>query len=159
MSAGYWIERGLAAYNMAIPHRGKKRNFSPKILCLLLGCISMNLSRKNKKKVFFWDLSDQKLALRAVFLIKRKTPTQKPRLSALAHFHCEDGRKELQKNKSMKSLLQHYKMALEVDPSCIRASIGAADVLNSQLVIVMRSKNWSMRSQRPWIYLIIHSPN
>ena len=55
----------------------------------------------------------------------------KKEIKRLAHFHCEMA-EILSKKEQWKEAFQHYKQALGVDSSCVRASVGAANVLSSQ---------------------------
>jgi len=114
MSAGLLDRAGRLLLNMASTSR--KSEFQPKILALLVDLYEFEQS---------WDK-----AIQIGSELVKETPTKKE-IKRLAHFHCEMAQ-ELQKKEQWKSAFQHYKQALGVDPSCIRASIGAADVLNSQ---------------------------
>jgi len=114
MSAGLLDRAGRLLLNMASTSR--KSEFHPKILTLLVDLYEFEQS---------WDKAIQI----GTELIK-ETPIKKE-IKRLAHFHCELAQ-EQQGKEQWKTAFQHYKWALEVDPTCVRASIGAADVLNSQ---------------------------
>lgn len=114
MSAGLLDRAGRLLLNMASTSR--KSEFHPKILTLLVDLYEFEQS---------WDKAIQI----GTELIK-ETPIKKE-IKRLAHFHCELAQ-EQQKKEQWKNAYQHYKWALEADPTCVRASIGAADVLNSQ---------------------------
>ena len=49
----------------------------------------------------------------------------------LAHYHCEIAQ-VMQTNEQWRAAYQHYSNALDVDEKCVRASLGAADVLSAQ---------------------------
>ncbi|MBR7887313.1 lipopolysaccharide assembly protein LapB [Marinomonas sp. A79] len=114
MSAGLLDRAGRLLLNMA--STSKKSEFQPKILSLLVDLYEFEQS---------WDkaiqIGDELI----------KTTTSKKEIKRLGHFHCEMAQ-ELQKKEQWKAAYQHYKDALEVDPTCVRASIGAADVLSGQ---------------------------
>ena len=114
MSAGLLDRAGRLLLNMASTSR--KSEFHPKILTLLVDLYEFEQS---------WDKAIQI----GTELIK-ETPIKKE-IKRLAHFHCELAQ-EHQNKEQWKTAFQHYKWALEVDSTCVRASIGAADVLNSQ---------------------------
>lgn len=114
MSAGLLDRASRLLLNMASSSR--KSEFQPEILTLLVDLYEFEQS---------WDKAIQI----GTELIKDK-PSKKE-IKRLAHFHCEMAN-ELQSKEQWKPAFLHFKSALEVDPSCIRASIGAADVLNSQ---------------------------
>lgn len=114
MSAGLLDRAGRLLLNMASTSR--KSEFHPKILTLLVDLYEFEQS---------WDKAIQI----GTELIK-ETPVKKE-IKRLAHFHCELAQ-EQQKKEQWKAAYQHYKWALEVDSTCVRASIGAADVLNNQ---------------------------
>ncbi|WP_338269678.1 lipopolysaccharide assembly protein LapB [Marinomonas pontica] len=114
MSAGLLDRAGRLLLNMASTSR--KTEFQPKILALLVDLYEFEQS---------WDK-----AIQIGSELIKETPSKKE-IKRLAHFHCEMAQ-EMQKKEHWKSAFQHYKQALDVDSSCIRASIGAADVLNHQ---------------------------
>ncbi len=114
MSAGLLDRAGRLLLNMA--SASKKNEFHPKILTLLVDLYEFEQS---------WD----KAAQIGAELVKETSA--KKEIKRLAHFHCEMAQ-ELQEKEQWKVAYQQYKLALDVDPSCVRASIGAADVLNSQ---------------------------
>lgn len=114
MSAGLLDRAGRLLLNMASTSR--KSEFQPKILSLLVDLYEFEQS---------WDKAIQI----GVELIKETK--SKKEIKRLAHFYCEMAQ-EWHKKEQWKNALQCYKEALEVDSSCVRASIGAADVLNSQ---------------------------
>lgn len=114
MSAGLLDRAGRLLLNMA--SASEKSEFQPKILGLLVDLYEFEQS---------WDK-----AIQIGAELVKETPIKKD-IKRLAHFHCEVAQ-EFQKKEQLKAAFEHYKSALEVDPSCVRASIGAADVLNSQ---------------------------
>jgi len=114
MSAGLLDRAGRLLLNMASTSR--KTEFQPKILTLLVDLYEFEQS---------WDK-----AIQIGSELIKEAPTKKE-IKRLAHFHCEMAQ-ESQKKEQWKHAFQYYKEALDVDSSCVRASIGAADVLNSQ---------------------------
>ncbi|WP_394182469.1 lipopolysaccharide assembly protein LapB [Marinomonas posidonica] len=114
MSAGLLDRAGRLLLNMASTAR--KSEFQPKILTLLVDLYEFEQS---------WDKAIQ-IGSELV-----KETASKKEIKRLGHFHCEMAL-ELQKKEQWKPAYQEYKQALEVDPSCVRASIGAADVLKKQ---------------------------
>ncbi|MCB5161678.1 lipopolysaccharide assembly protein LapB [Marinomonas algarum] len=114
MSAGLLDRAGRLLLNMASTSR--KTEFQSKILSLLVDLYEFEQS---------WDK-----AIQIGDELLRET-TSKKEVKRQAHFHCEMAQ-NLQKDELWKPAYQHYKDALTVDPSCIRASIGAADVLSGQ---------------------------
>ncbi|KZN13962.1 lipopolysaccharide assembly protein LapB [Marinomonas sp. TW1] len=114
MSAGLLDRAGRLLLNMASTAR--KSEFQPKILTLLVDLYEFEQS---------WDK-----AIQIGSELVKETATKKE-IKRLGHFHCEMAQ-ELQKKEQWKPAYQQYKQALEVDPSCVRASIGAADVLKKQ---------------------------
>lgn len=114
MSAGLLDRASRLLLNMAtIP---KKSEFHSKILTLLVDLYEFEQS---------WDQ-----AIQVSSELIKDTPSKKE-IKRLAHFHCEMA-EMLSKKEQWKEAYQHYKQALDVDSSCVRASIGAADVLSSQ---------------------------
>lgn len=114
MSAGLLDRAGRLLLNMA--STSQKSEFHPKILGLLVDLYEFEQS---------WDKAIQ-IGSQLV-----KETSVKKEIKRLAHFHCEMAQ-ELQNKEQLKPAFEHYKSALGVDPSCVRASIGAADVLSSQ---------------------------
>ncbi|GAB3481565.1 lipopolysaccharide assembly protein LapB [Marinomonas epiphytica] len=114
MSAGLLDRAGRLLLNMASTSR--KSEFYPKILTLLIDLYEFEQS---------WDKAIQ------IGPELLKESTSKKEVKRLAHFHCEMADEALKKDQ-LKFAYQHFKSALDVDPSCVRASIGAADVLNEQ---------------------------
>lgn len=49
----------------------------------------------------------------------------------LAHYHCELA-EELKRKEQWRAAYQHYQEAIEIDDKCVRASLGAAEVLCAQ---------------------------
>ncbi|MEO9655579.1 lipopolysaccharide assembly protein LapB [Marinomonas sp.] len=113
MSAGLLDRAGRLLLNMA---SAKKNEFQPKILTLLVDLYEFEQS---------WDK-----AIQIGGELLKEAPSKKE-TKRLAHFHCEMAN-EAQKKEQWRQAFQYYKSALEVDPSCVRASIGAADVLSQQ---------------------------
>ncbi|MBJ7536610.1 lipopolysaccharide assembly protein LapB [Marinomonas transparens] len=114
MSAGLLDRASRLLLNMASTAR--KSEFQAEILTLLVDLYEFEQS---------WDK-----AIQIGSELIKESPSKKE-IKRLAHFHCEMAN-EMQKKEQWKPAVQHFKSALEVDPSCVRASIGAADVLNSQ---------------------------
>ncbi|AEF55578.1 lipopolysaccharide assembly protein LapB [Marinomonas posidonica] len=114
MSAGLLDRAGRLLLNMASTAR--KSEFQPKILTLLVDLYEFEQS---------WDK-----AIQIGSELVKETATKKE-IKRLGHFHCEMAQ-EHQKKEQWKPAYQQYKQALEVDPTCVRASIGAADVLKKQ---------------------------
>lgn len=114
MSAGLLDRASRLLLNMATA--SKKSEFHPKILTLLVDLYEFEQS---------WDKAIQI----STELIK-DAPSKKA-VKRLAHFHCEMAA-ILAKKEQWKEAFDHYKQALNVDSSCVRASIGAAEVLGGQ---------------------------
>ncbi|SBS27277.1 tetratricopeptide repeat protein [Marinomonas spartinae] len=114
MSAGLLDRASRLLLNMATASR--KSEFHPKILTLLVDLYEFEQS---------WDN-----AIQIGTELVKDSPNKKE-IKRLAHFHCEMAQTLFKKDQP-KEAYQHYKQALGVDPSCVRASIGAADVLSSQ---------------------------
>ena len=114
MSAGLLDRAGRLLLNMA--STSQKSEFHSKILGLLVDLYEFEQS---------WDK-----AIQIGSELVKETSAKKD-IKRLAHFHCEVAQ-EFQKKEQLKLAFEHYKLALGVDPSCVRASIGAADVFNSQ---------------------------
>ena len=114
MSAGLLDRAGRLLLNMASTAR--KSEFQPKILTLLVDLYEFEQS---------WDK-----AIQIGSELIKETPSKKE-IKRLAHYHCEMAQ-EYQNKEQWKPAFAQYKQALEVDPSCVRASIGAADVLKKQ---------------------------
>lgn len=114
MSAGLLDRASRLLLNMATA--SKKSEFHSKILTLLVDLYEFEQS---------WDKAIQ------ISTELMKDAPNKKEIKRLAHFHCEMAQ-ILIKQDQLKEAYQHYKQALGVDPSCVRASIGAADVLSIQ---------------------------
>lgn len=114
MSAGLLDRAGRLLLNMASTSR--KSEFHANILSLLVDLYEFEQS---------WDKAVQI----GGELIKDQ-PSKKE-IKRLAHFHCELAQ-GFHKQEQWKFALQSYKAALGVDSSCVRASIGVADVLGGQ---------------------------
>ncbi|WP_241556946.1 lipopolysaccharide assembly protein LapB [Marinomonas hwangdonensis] len=114
MSAGLLDRAGRLLLNMATT--SQKSEFHSKVLTLLVDLYEFEQS---------WDK-----AIQIGNELIKEAPTKKE-IKRLAHFHCEMA-EEFKKKEQWKLVFQHFKQALDVDSSCIRASIGAADVLNVQ---------------------------
>ncbi|BFM51124.1 lipopolysaccharide assembly protein LapB [Marinomonas sp. THO17] len=114
MSAGLLDRAGRLLLNMASTAR--KSEFQPKILTLLVDLYEFEQS---------WDK-----AIQIGSELIKETPSKKE-IKRLGHYHCEMAQ-EYQAKEQWKPAFAQYKQALEIDPSCVRASIGAADVLRKQ---------------------------
>ncbi len=114
MSAGLLDRASRLLLNMATASR--ESEFYSKILTLLVDLYEFEQS---------WDKAIQ-IGTELI-----KDAPDKKEIKRLAHFHCEIAQKFVKQNQ-LKMAFQHYKQALGVDPNCVRASIGTADVLSDQ---------------------------